>query len=1091
MEEPDDNSDFDDLFLPFALSRALHKQGIQSSSNQIGFETSGEYVDIVLDDDNSSEAGDVRSDKGLGPLDVLSEGGDPSSLCPSPSPLSSLNPSDSQPDLSDLRRANSSCQRANILDKLDSFDSVETDQDGGELRDRKDSILDGLLCEIYDRCHASTRPSVDSDGFTECSSDGAYLSSKGDSFQESSRLPRTLLNVKSTNDLLDMVRDLQHGTAVLSGRLIKQLKRRDRYLAKRQKNQDVLTAMLQAVSQKRRVDAQLRFSIEPLPGKKAFRQWYDALRAGARLPFGLPQELRKAVWLSLADKHIKHLKLDWEKTVKVAFNDHSNPDDDKLGVQIVKDLHRTGCSGFCGQGAEEDRVVLKRVLLAYARWNKSVGYCQGFNVIAALILEVMERMEDDALKVMIFLIDHVLPDSYFANNLRALSVDMAVFRELLHFKLPDLAQHLDKLQKSANDGLSGSYEPPLTNVFTMQWFLTLFATCLPKKLVLRVWDTLFLEGSEVLLRVALAIWAKLAQPLLEIKSADEFYSQMAALCSEMLQDHLIDGDDLIKTIYSMASFPFPHLNEIREKYMFSITPFSPLGGLEKTSTTSETKSPVTAVGPKRKEGPRGYSQPSGSHGSHSDEETEFMDEEDLTNMTCFTGLFPPQSPYAIKEAGERSESQGSAADDITKVSPGAYSTSSEDLTLQSAALMERMTMDVQSLKKQYLRIQHRQMRAHVIYGPTSKADKRAYKPVSRKKNIAVAIESPAVVNHLLVGKAGLGKKNAKIASTPQIAPPSRKDYGDDDFPTKRVHVNTKPNVKLLSQGKEDIDIKNDQGRDDMSELSSVFEDGDDVSAGNGHSSSRDDLTKDHQDSLSSHEGKTCSQESLEPEIGSLIDLGWGSDGESRSNEDSEHRKSSSETGRHLERNGVDHVRYSSTSSDSPDLNANDVSGSRPRQHLDSEKTLIGTSTESIPNSTSTPEFNCAIEAFNPNLPSTSPRRRSRPSETTSPSDKRPWMESNGIAAHASHQNPVSASTSWRRCSSGSSSCEEPTTPPARVVFNPFPKRSLRSSESRTRTRMKLGLYPTKTSDKRQDFSSRDGSTEQLPRDIARSIKLGS
>ncbi len=56
---------------------------------------------------------------------------------------------------------------------------------------------------------------------------------------------------------------------------------------------------------------------------------------------------------------------------------------------------------------------------------------------------------------MIFLIDHVLPDSYFANNLRALSVDMAVFRELLHFKLPDLAQHLDKLQKAANDGVSG------------------------------------------------------------------------------------------------------------------------------------------------------------------------------------------------------------------------------------------------------------------------------------------------------------------------------------------------------------------------------------------------------------------------------------------------------------------------------------------------------------------------------------------------------------------------------------------------------------------------------------------------------------
>jgi Rab-GTPase-TBC domain len=45
--------------------------------------------------------------------------------------------------------------------------------------------------------------------------------------------------------------------------------------------------------------------------------------------------------------------------------------------------------------------MLKRVLLAYARWNKQVGYCQGFNIIAALILDVMDRKEDCALKVII------------------------------------------------------------------------------------------------------------------------------------------------------------------------------------------------------------------------------------------------------------------------------------------------------------------------------------------------------------------------------------------------------------------------------------------------------------------------------------------------------------------------------------------------------------------------------------------------------------------------------------------------------------------------------------------------------------------
>ena len=66
---------------------------------------------------------------------------------------------------------------------------------------------------------------------------------------------------------------------------------------------------------------------------------------------------------------------------------------------VFQDLHRTGCSGFSGQDNEEDRAVLKRVLLAYARWNKVVGYCQGFNVLAALLLDVANRREEDALKV--------------------------------------------------------------------------------------------------------------------------------------------------------------------------------------------------------------------------------------------------------------------------------------------------------------------------------------------------------------------------------------------------------------------------------------------------------------------------------------------------------------------------------------------------------------------------------------------------------------------------------------------------------------------------------------------------------------------
>ena len=143
------------------------------------------------------------------------------------------------------------------------------------------------------------------------------------------------------------------------------------------------------------------------------------------------------------------------------------------------------------------------------------------------------------------MIEGILPECYFNNNMRGLSVDMAVFRDLLKLRLPRLSKHLDNLQYAENKEGSkgnilyfiifikvifvfktlqyrlkivkilfyalGGFEPPLTNVFTMQWFLTLFSTCLPRDTVLRVWDLILLEGNEVLLRTALAIWKGLEE----------------------------------------------------------------------------------------------------------------------------------------------------------------------------------------------------------------------------------------------------------------------------------------------------------------------------------------------------------------------------------------------------------------------------------------------------------------------------------------------------------------------------------------------------------------------------------------------------
>ena len=68
--------------------------------------------------------------------------------------------------------------------------------------------------------------------------------------------------------------------------------------------------------------------------------------------------------------------------------------------------------------------------------------------------------------------------------------------------------------------VGANVEPPLTNVFTMQWFLTMFATCLPMATVLKIWDCVMVDGNEILIRTALALWTKLARYLCSIKGVD-------------------------------------------------------------------------------------------------------------------------------------------------------------------------------------------------------------------------------------------------------------------------------------------------------------------------------------------------------------------------------------------------------------------------------------------------------------------------------------------------------------------------------------------------------------------------------------------
>ncbi|KRZ80266.1 TBC1 domain family member 30 [Trichinella papuae] len=455
---------------------------------------------------------------------------------------------------------------------------------------RRRESLEELLQQLYNPCVTIGRRGstlVDESGSTTDASDFSFSLPRP--IQAGTRLTEQSLNEQKKSELIAITVQLRHEIHLASQSLIRALKRRNQQMSKLHSLCNLLSAVLQAYSSKRSEDTKLKFTVEPMKSECGFQQWLEAMRAVARLPGGIPHDFRRKMWLNLAENYLKTVGIDWNEVRLRTFSEKLNPDDNELNMQIVKDLHRTGWTGL---NTDRERILLKRVLLAYARYNKTIGYCQGFNVIAALIMEVMENKEEHALKVMIMLIEHVFPNDYFDQTLRALSVDMIVLNDLLSVRLPKLYSHLESLQKHSDS----EYEPPLINVFSMQWFLTIFATVFPKYLVFRIWDSLMLEGSEILLRVALATFAKISRQTLNATSADAFYELMSHLSRKLQTMGKTQCENLIQLVYSMADFPFPGLHELRDRHLWNIQPFSSGFGIFRHQVISILKSENDPIG---------------------------------------------------------------------------------------------------------------------------------------------------------------------------------------------------------------------------------------------------------------------------------------------------------------------------------------------------------------------------------------------------------------------------------------------------------------------------------------------------------------
>ncbi|KAH9323591.1 hypothetical protein KI387_018230, partial [Taxus chinensis] len=198
-------------------------------------------------------------------------------------------------------------------------------------------------------------------------------------------------------------------------------------------------------------------------------------------------------------------------------------------LQIDQDLSRTFPT-HPWLDTEEGHASLRRILVAYSFRDSHVGYCQGLNFVAALLLLVMQT-EEDAFWMLAVLLENVLFNDCYADNLFGSHVEQMVFKDFLAKMFPRLARHLEKLDFDVS-------------LVATEWFLCLFAKSLPSETTMRIWDVLFSEGTNVLFRVALAIFKINEDQLLAAEQVGDVISILRHSAH-----HAFDPDALLKVAF--------------------------------------------------------------------------------------------------------------------------------------------------------------------------------------------------------------------------------------------------------------------------------------------------------------------------------------------------------------------------------------------------------------------------------------------------------------------------------------------------------------------------------------------------------------
>jgi len=218
----------------------------------------------------------------------------------------------------------------------------------------------------------------------------------------------------------------------------------------------------------------------------------------------IPYSIRSKVWLKLSGAiEEKNLHApNYYNDLIYKYSKHGCPFEDEINKDILRTLPNLN---MYTEINNKNCVKLKNILCAYSLRNCCIGYCQGMNIIAGLLLTVLN--EEDTFWIFCKLIE--ARGSYYNYSMCGLRTDQMVLNSLIQFYIFNIAAQFNKFNISVES-------------FTLPWFICLFINNplnLYNSYIFLDW--LFIFGDELLFQFSLSLLKNQENQILKCTENEE------------------------------------------------------------------------------------------------------------------------------------------------------------------------------------------------------------------------------------------------------------------------------------------------------------------------------------------------------------------------------------------------------------------------------------------------------------------------------------------------------------------------------------------------------------------------------------------